>query len=89
MMVAGDATGPRAIITHGVDGLLVPRGDPRRLADALEALLEDPELRARLATSALETVRTRYALPTVAAQISATLRTVVRRHAADLRQLGR
>jgi glycosyltransferase involved in cell wall biosynthesis len=88
-VVAADAEGPRAIISDGIDGLLVPRGAPAHLADALERLLNDAALRRRLAGSALETVRTRYALPVVATQLSDTLRSVVRRHATVLRRAGR
>lgn len=88
-LVAADADGPRAILSHGVDGLLVPRADPAALADALERLLRDAELRRRLTETALETVRARYALPVVAAQLSDTLASVVRRHATALRHARR
>ena len=88
-VIAADAQGPRAIITDGVDGLLVRRADPQHLADALERLLNDAALRHRLAESALQTVRARYALPVVAAQLSDTLASVVRRHATALRQADR
>jgi glycosyltransferase involved in cell wall biosynthesis len=38
-------TGPREILTHGVDGLLVPHGDVNALADALVALANDQRRR--------------------------------------------
>ena len=48
-VVAADAAGPVELIEDGVTGLLVPREDPRRLADALGAVLADAGLAARLA----------------------------------------
>jgi len=75
--VATDAPGPREIITHGRDGLIVPRAAPEALADALAALLGDPARRRELARAGRETVRARFALPVVAAQLSAALRRVV------------
>ncbi len=71
--IATDAAGPREILRDGVDGLLVPRGDPRALAGAIAELLDQPERRAALAEAGLRTVRARFALPVVAGQISATL----------------
>jgi glycosyltransferase involved in cell wall biosynthesis len=35
-------------VEDGVTGMLVPPGDPDALRDAVQALLEDPELRRRL-----------------------------------------
>ncbi|MEU5911527.1 glycosyltransferase family 4 protein [Micromonospora sp. NPDC047527] len=45
--------GPREIIQHGVDGLLVPMNDVDAYADALRTLMHDDDLRARLAKVAL------------------------------------
>lgn len=47
-------SGPRQLIRHGLDGLLVPDRDPAALAAGLDRLLADDELRARLAASAPE-----------------------------------
>ncbi|HVC69149.1 MAG TPA: glycosyltransferase [Acidimicrobiales bacterium] len=41
------------ILTDGVDALIVPPGDPRALADAVERMAADPDLRTRLAAGAL------------------------------------
>jgi glycosyltransferase involved in cell wall biosynthesis len=41
-VVATDRGGPREICVDGETGLLVPPGDPDRLADAMRALLDDP-----------------------------------------------
>ena len=43
-----NCAGPREVIEHGTDGLLVPGGDERALARAICALIESPDLRRRL-----------------------------------------
>ena len=60
-------TGPREIIRHGIDGLLVPPQDPEALAEAMAALMGDEQLRLRLGARAVET-RQRHALETIEAQ---------------------
>ncbi len=40
-IVATDVPGCREVVRHGVNGLLVPAHDPRALAAALRALLQD------------------------------------------------
>jgi glycosyltransferase involved in cell wall biosynthesis len=57
-------TGPRDLIRHEVDGLLVPPGDLAALALSLGRLMQDDALRAKLAARALE-VRSRYSMPRV------------------------
>jgi glycosyltransferase involved in cell wall biosynthesis len=46
--VVTDVRGCRQTVTHRVNGLLVPVGDAGALAEAILALLEDPELARRL-----------------------------------------
>ncbi len=53
-------TGPRDILTDGVDGLLVAQGDTEALARAMARTMGDDPLRARLGEAARD-VRTRYA----------------------------
>ncbi|MBB4186305.1 glycosyltransferase family 4 protein [Sinorhizobium terangae] len=44
--------GPRAMITHGSDGILVPREDVEALAESLERVMADRDLRERLGARA-------------------------------------
>lgn len=53
-------TGPREIIRHGLDGLLVKTGDVGALSQAMRRLLTEPQLRATLAANALD-VHDRFA----------------------------
>jgi glycosyltransferase involved in cell wall biosynthesis len=50
-MVATDVDGSPEVVVHERTGLLVPPGDPVRLAGAVCRLLADPALRARLAVA--------------------------------------
>ena len=56
-MVVTDSEGPREIAAYGETALVVPCDDPERLADALAMLLENPELRVKLATAACAEAR--------------------------------
>jgi glycosyltransferase involved in cell wall biosynthesis len=56
-VIAAAAGGPTELITDGVDGLLTRPGDPTELAGAMRRLVDDPELRARLADAARERSR--------------------------------
>ncbi len=59
-LVTTDAPGCREVVTHEVDGLLVPVKDPVALADAIERLAKDPELRTRLGKAARAKVLERF-----------------------------
>ena len=48
-------TGPREIVEHGRNGLLVPDGDVNALARAIDELIRDEEQRRRLGAAALAT----------------------------------
>lgn len=63
----GCPCGPRDIITHGQDGLLVPTGDVRALAEAVLSLIEAPAERRRLGRHARDKARS-YSLEAVAGQ---------------------
>lgn len=58
-------TGPREIIRHGVNGLLVPLGNVAGLTQALDQLMGDAALRQRLAARAVE-VRERFSMVRIA-----------------------
>lgn len=77
VVVATWAGGAPELITHNVDGILVPPGNPEALADALEPLLSDAALRARLGLAArrrvLDSCDSATALNTTAAIIRSAL----------------
>jgi len=56
-VVASDVGGLRDLVVDGETGLLVPPRDPAALRGALERLLADRELRARLGRAARERAR--------------------------------
>ena len=59
-------TGPRNIIRHGMDGLLVPACDTDALEGALRGMMADPSLRHRFAQKAVE-ARERFSIEKIAA----------------------
>ncbi|MEX0382544.1 glycosyltransferase family 4 protein [Spiribacter sp. 1M153] len=70
-------TGPREILRHEVDGLLVPQDDPEALGEALDRMMGDADLRARFAERAVE-ARDRCAVESIAGQWEALFDEVVR-----------
>jgi glycosyltransferase involved in cell wall biosynthesis len=58
-------TGPRDIIRHGIDGLLVPAGDATALTQALDQLMGDGELRRQFAAHAVD-ARQRFSIDRIA-----------------------
>ena len=67
-IVATDIPGYASVLTHGREGLLVPRKDPQALALALVRLLADRELRVDLGTAG-EATASHYAWPRIAARV--------------------
>ncbi len=67
-VVASDIAGYRDVVTDGVDGVLVPRGDPTALAEVLRDLALDRERRQELARAAAASAQ-RYAWPRVAGEV--------------------
>jgi GalNAc-alpha-(1->4)-GalNAc-alpha-(1->3)-diNAcBac-PP-undecaprenol alpha-1,4-N-acetyl-D-galactosaminyltransferase len=67
-VVAFDCPGGiREIVEHGINGLLVPRGDVQELANALNRLMSDVAARRRLGARAKE-VTTRFSVDKVMAK---------------------
>lgn len=60
-------TGPRDIIRHGIDGLLVPVDDTGALADALDRLMNDDGLRATFSARALD-AKERFSVEQIASR---------------------
>lgn len=56
-MVATDAPGPATMLTHGSDGLVVPREDKAALANALARLVMEPAYAAQLAEQGWQTIQ--------------------------------
>jgi glycosyltransferase involved in cell wall biosynthesis len=57
-LVTSDTPAARELLADGESALLVPRADPRALADAVDRLERDPELARRIAAGGLAAYRT-------------------------------
>jgi phosphatidylinositol alpha-mannosyltransferase len=68
-VVASGIAGYSDVVTDGVDGLLVPPGDPQRLAEELQRVYHEPE-RLRTMGAAARRSAQRYAWPHVADQVT-------------------
>lgn len=68
-VVASGIAGYSDVVTDGVDGLLVPPGDPQRLAEELQRVYHEPE-RLRAMGEAARRSAQRYAWPHVADQVT-------------------
>lgn len=74
-LVASDLPGYRSVARDGAQGRLVPPDDPRALADAIDALLDNPALREAMAVEGRRTVAA-YDWPVVAARLRSIYREV-------------
>jgi glycosyltransferase involved in cell wall biosynthesis len=70
-VVASDVGGIPEVVNDGVDGLLVPPGDPAALAGAIVELLRDPDLRRRLGNAGYATVADRFSIDAQVRRIQA------------------
>jgi rhamnosyl/mannosyltransferase len=69
-------SGVPEVSLHGATGLTVPPGDPVALASALNALLEDAPLRARLGAAGQSRARTQFAVEPMVNGIESLYRSV-------------
>jgi glycosyltransferase involved in cell wall biosynthesis len=79
--VAFDADGTREVVVPGETGYLVPAGDRAGLVAALDRLLADPDLRARLGANGRRLVDPAFRAETMVAHIAAVYQTLLDRHA--------
>ena len=56
-VIASDIGGISELVEHGVTGLLAPPRDPRALADLIERLLKDPDLRRAMGQNGRTSIR--------------------------------
>ena len=76
-IVVTDVPGCRHFVQDGVEGYIVPPGNAQALADALERLARDPELRLRLGAAARAKVLSGYTEAHVENGIESAYRTLV------------
>ncbi|MEZ5653355.1 MAG: glycosyltransferase family 4 protein [Burkholderiaceae bacterium] len=69
-VVASDAGGVCELVEHGVNGMLVPIGYVDGLRDALQRLLDDPELRARLGRASRQRYEALFQLEPMCAKVA-------------------
>jgi phosphatidyl-myo-inositol alpha-mannosyltransferase len=67
--IASAIAGYSDVVTDGVDGVLVPPGDPQRLAEELQRAHHEPERLAAMGAAARESAE-RYAWPRVADRVT-------------------
>jgi len=65
------------VVTDGVEGRVVPVGDPAALADAVIGLLHDDGARARMAAAAAARVAQAFSATAGAARLAAVFRDAV------------
>ncbi len=59
-LIVTDVPGCRHFVRHGVEGLIIPPGDAQALAEALQTLADNPELRTRMGHAARERILQGY-----------------------------
>lgn len=72
--------GQAELVIDGVNSIKANAGDPSSYADAIVRLHQDPELRKRIASTALEAVRTKFDISPIARQIESFLVETLQEH---------
>jgi phosphatidyl-myo-inositol alpha-mannosyltransferase len=80
-IVCSDIHGYKGVVRRGREGLLVPPRQPRELATAIDTLLDDPDLRARMGAAGRERAED-FSWPRVTAKVDDYYGFVIRRLAA-------
>jgi len=75
-IVATDTPGPASMLTDGVNGLLVPRGNTQAMANALAQLATQPGMAVRLAEAGWQHVQ-EYDFPAVAKRWDEVLKNII------------
>jgi glycosyltransferase involved in cell wall biosynthesis len=78
-IVATDSEGPMEILIDNSNGLIVPRRDPTRMAQALQALIANPARAEGLAANAYRQVLLEYDVPRVGERIDHAVHEIVER----------
>jgi glycosyltransferase involved in cell wall biosynthesis len=81
-LVATDVPGCRAIVVDGENGLLVPVDDPNALANAIQRLTDDPQLRERFALAARRRAVELFSADRVGSEVVALYRQLLDRSSA-------
>ncbi len=68
-IVTTDVAGCREVVHDGDNGLLVPARDAARLAEAIATLLDDGEMRARMAAAGRRLIEEQFAGPEIARRL--------------------
>jgi glycosyltransferase involved in cell wall biosynthesis len=76
-VVATSVGGVPDVVHEGVDGFLVPVGDTKAMAERLERLARDPELRRAMGKAGSETVPSRYAVERLVDDVDRLYRTLL------------
>jgi glycosyltransferase involved in cell wall biosynthesis len=67
-LIATDVPGCRDVVTHGVNGLLVPPKNPQALAKAIESLLTNPNLRTEMGKAGRRLAQEKFSLEKIIEQ---------------------
>jgi len=87
-VVTGDGPGPRELVRHGENALLVDRDDPDSLVAALRRLRDEPSLADRLRSGARRLAREQFSAEAIGLRLRAALAEVVGARGASRRPPG-